>query len=450
MKIIPEYNRPILFSFILSLLFLSGCNASSLKQEALLLILLAVVLFCISLVKTDLAIIILIFSMLLSPQFKTGGDIPGRAVVLRLDDIFLIVIFFGWLAKIAVYKELALLKNNLLNKPILIYIGISIVATLLGAMRQDINLRHGIFYLLKYIEYFILFFMVVSNLRDMKQVKTFMFLVFLVAAIVSVYAWTQIGTGVRVSVPFKGVGGEANTLAGYLLFIMGLVLGLLFYATSRKKQILLLSFLGLMFVPFLYSLSRGAWLGFFIMAAAFMIINKKSRLYLVLGIAVFLIFSARIIPKEVNERVKSTFVGGKTYSVLGKDITFDQSATARIETWQQAVIKWKDHPLLGQGIPAGTIIDNQYARILREVGLAGLVVFAWLIAMVFKVSWQVYQRNQNNNFISGLSIGFICALVGLLVQAITAETFIIVQIMEPFWFLTAIIVFLSQARLPES
>jgi hypothetical protein len=40
----------------------------------------------------------------------------------------------------------------------------------------------------------------------------------------------------------------------------------------------------------------------------------------------------------------------------------------------------------------------------------------------------------------GLSVGLIAGLVGLLVHAIGANTFIIVRIMEPFWFLAGIIV----------
>src|SRR5438093_11778484 len=40
----------------------------------------------------------------------------------------------------------------------------------------------------------------------------------------------------------------------------------------------------------------------------------------------------------------------------------------------------------------------------------------------------------------GLALGFLAGTVGLLVHAIGANSFIIVRIMEPFWFFTAIIV----------
>jgi hypothetical protein len=40
-------------------------------------------------------------------------------------------------------------------------------------------------------------------------------------------------------------------------------------------------------------------------------------------------------------------------------------------------------------------------------------------------------------------VGFTAGLVGLLVHAFGANTFIIVRIMEPFWFLTGIVIALA-------
>jgi hypothetical protein len=42
-------------------------------------------------------------------------------------------------------------------------------------------------------------------------------------------------------------------------------------------------------------------------------------------------------------------------------------------------------------------------------------------------------------YFKGLAIGFVAGYIGLLFHAIGANTFIIVRIMEPFWFFTGII-----------
>jgi hypothetical protein len=52
-------------------------------------------------------------------------------------------------------------------------------------------------------------------------------------------------------------------------------------------------------------------------------------------------------------------------------------------------------------------------------------------------------RNSHDDLLRGLSVGLTAGLVGLLVHAIGANTFIIVRIMEPFWFVTGIVIALS-------
>ncbi len=58
---------------------------------------------------------------------------------------------------------------------------------------------------------------------------------------------------------------------------------------------------------------------------------------------------------------------------------------------------------------------------------------------MFRASFRVY-RTCRDPLYCGLALGHLGALVGLLVHSIGANTFIIVRIMEPFWFLTALVV----------
>jgi hypothetical protein len=48
-------------------------------------------------------------------------------------------------------------------------------------------------------------------------------------------------------------------------------------------------------------------------------------------------------------------------------------------------------------------------------------------------------KSASNPYLKGLSIGFFAGFIGLLFHALGANTFIIVRIMEPFWFFTGII-----------
>lgn len=424
---------------------LSGCALTQAPTKIFFVLILSAVIFLITLLRTDAALVILIFSMLLSPEIPLGA-IPGREVVLRFDDVLLLSVFLGWLAKMAVNKEFGLVRATRLNKPILIFTTVCIISSLFAIIQGRLSWKISFFYLLKYIEYYILFFMVVNNLRSMKQAKIFVVLMFVVCAIVSVYAITQIGTGVRVSTPFEGEIGEANTLGGYLLIFLSLGFSFFLCASTLSRKIALLGFLALAVVPFLYTLSRGAWVGSIAMFASFIFLHKKARLFLIAIVLVMIFFLPHFMPKQVTQRVEETFTTYKTYTFFGKTYSFDESTTARIESWREAFEKWKKRPIFGYGTPPALVIDNQYARVLREAGILGFFAFLWLLSAILAVGWRAFKTCGSGCFESGLSMGYVCGCVGLLVHALSAETFIIVRIMEPFWFLTAIIVLLPELQ----
>src|ERR687888_1698036 len=93
----------------------------------------AVVLFALVFVRTDFGLYVVVFSMLLSPEFGAGGSgiAEGRTIMVRSEDFILIVIGMAWLAKTAVNKELGIVAKTPLNKPILLYIVANIVSTLI-------------------------------------------------------------------------------------------------------------------------------------------------------------------------------------------------------------------------------------------------------------------------------------------------------------------------------
>lgn len=103
-------------------------------------------------------------------------------------------------------------------------------------------------------------------------------------------------------------------------------------------------------------------------------------------------------------------------------------------------------PILGYGVTGFGFMDAQYARTLVETGAVGLGVFLWLIWSVLRSGFGAF-RTLRDPTERGLALGFLAGMVGLLTHALGANTFIIVRIMEPFWFFTGIIVMLG--HLPQ-
>lgn len=406
----------------------------------------------ITLINTDFSLITLIFSMLLSPEFQIGV-VSGRPIVIRIDDILIIIVFFTWLAKTAINKELGLLKHTALNLPIGIYIAVFIISTSLGIIFGGVSPLKGFFYILKYIEYYMLFFMVTNNIRSRTQIKVFIFFILLTALITSAYAMTTVGEYGRASAPFEnmegGTSGEPNTLGGYLLLISAVIAGLLIYSRSLLFS-LPLGLLGiLLFVTLLHTLSRGSYLGYIAMFLALTILTTKKKLILLTLVVLFIFTGHSMLPKKVTNRINETFTPGRTYEPFrGTRITLDESATARVESWKIVFGKWQQSPIFGFGVTGAGFIDTYYPLVLGEAGVVGLLVFIWLIITIFRESLRRLKTIEDGYF-RGLTLGFVAGMIGLLLHSFSAATFIIVRIMEPFWFLTAIVMILPEIQREE-
>jgi lipoprotein signal peptidase len=137
---------------------------------------------------------VVVFSMLLSPEFgaSSGGIAEGRTIMVRSEDFILIVIGLAWLAKTAVNKELGIVAKTPLNRPIFFYIVANVVATLLGVLWGNVNGTSGFFYVLKYVEYFVVYYMIVNNVSDRDHARRLVIAAFLTAAIVSLVGIAQI------------------------------------------------------------------------------------------------------------------------------------------------------------------------------------------------------------------------------------------------------------------
>src|SRR5215475_5336741 len=148
--------------------------------------------FLLVFLKTEAGLYLVLFSMLLSPEFavSAGRLAESRTVVVRLEDLLLVAIAFSWFAKTA------------LNRWIVLYVVVTLLATLVGYLAGTVRTAAGFFYVLKYVEYFVVYYLTVNNLRDRPQARRLVLTAFVTAAVVSFIGAAQIPSGQRVSAPF--------------------------------------------------------------------------------------------------------------------------------------------------------------------------------------------------------------------------------------------------------
>jgi O-Antigen ligase len=404
----------------------------------------ALAVFLIVFVKTEFGLYLVIFSMLLSPQLGAGGGVlaEGRRIVVRSEDILLLVVAFSWLAKTAVNKELGLVVKTPLNRPILAYVAATAIATLIGYATGTVAGAGGLFYVLKYVEYFVVYYMVVNNLIDRRQAWRLVTAAFLTAVIVSVIGMIQIPSGQRVSAPFEGKDGEPNTLGGYLLLLMCVGGGIALETARVRTRAIYLGLVGLMSIPFVFTLSRTSYVGA-IPAVVAMSVLTRRRQVMIGALIVALVASPVVMalfPSMVMKRIRYTFEperGQPTVRVGA--VGLDPSTSARLISVTQAFDGWARRPVFGYGVTGFAFMDQQFARTLVETGIVGLATFLALVGAVLKAGLASFRTLQVPEE-RGLALGFVAGTIGLLGHAIGANTFIIVRIMEPFWFFAAIVV----------
>jgi hypothetical protein len=401
--------------------------------------------FGLTLVRVENGVYILLVAMLLSPEIESGavGASNERGVNLRYDDILIIVIFLGVLVKNAFEGRVTPWRANPINSGILAYYFVCILSSLrawfFGAPAWDKYV--AFFVMLKMAEFYIVFFVVGLAINSMAEVRHQLRVFIGVALVVSIYGIVSIRTIERVSAPFEVGGTEPNTLGGYLIIVMCIALGLMIYSPKRWQRLVLAATAIIAFIPFIMTLSRASYIS--LIAAIFVLGLMARKPFIIILMLLVLFASPFLMPLSVRERVAYTFreSDGQVVTVAGRDtgLQVDTSTYERIYVWQKVQFNLGVWPYLGGGVSWDTVLDSQYARLLIETGFFGLFAFLFMLYRILRTARQT-QRWSSDWVGQGLGLALMAISAGLIVHGFGTISFLIVRIMEPFWFLMALTV----------
>jgi len=411
--------------------------------QAPLLASLAAILFLATLLHAEAGLIILIVSMLFSPEIGLGGGggtslEASRSLTLRTEDLVLLLVGLAWMARMAIHKDLGAVRRTRLNALIFAYCACCLLSTLLGIEAGRIAPLVGLCFVAKYVEYFIIFFITVNYVDSEMQLRRLLVAVLVTAALITVYAYWQMPQGIRPSAPFEGRDGEPNTLGGYLVLIFSLCGGIALTVSDRlwKRSCAVLA--AATVPPLLATLSRSSWIALVASLGVLLALSPARR-----RLAAAAIVSAALLfflqPQKVEDRLLYTFQGEEHGTLSVGHVRLDSSASARIASWGSALRGFVRHPIAGWGVTGYGFLDAQYFRVLVELGLLGFSTFALLLGTAGTAFYRAF-RLLKNPLHGGLGLGMTAALAGLLAHAIGTNTFMLIRIMEPFWLLAGLCV----------
>ncbi|MEA2056663.1 MAG: O-antigen ligase family protein [Patescibacteria group bacterium] len=162
------------------------------------------------------------------------------------------------------------------------------------------------------------------------------------------------------------------------------------------------------------------------------------------------------IPDKVKVATKAAD-GSTQYVIQEKERTWSDNAlkyglsvAIRLDTlWPNAIKGFKANPILGKGYATlnkegpyqfteAESTDNNFLRILGETGLFGFISFFGIVALAVYYAFKFYQIDRT--YTSAISIGFIGASMGLLLNAAYIDVFAASKVAFTYWGITGVVV----------
>ncbi|TBR18468.1 hypothetical protein EPO66_01425 [bacterium] len=304
----------------------------------------------------------------------------------------------------------------------------------------------------KWFEYLLVFIIVQDFPIDKKRIRNILLVILFSAFLLSIDGIVQKFTGFEflrhkeIVEIIKGSGNFAitssfnhyNDFGAYLIIMLSIVLALISSVDLRRVYKGFLAILGLLLIVCLiFTLSRGAWLGFICAAMTLLIIANQKRSTLII---LFIFLSVMVFLPQVRLRNLDTFL-------LHGDAD-------RFIIWKGAIQMISENPFLGKGV--GTFMDhfaayipniyvqyahNSYLQIWAETGVFSLISF---LAFLFFILYSGIKsfREHRNYFL----LGIIGGISGFLVHNLFDTHLYSLQLSFIFWVMLGLLAALSRDK----
>lgn len=218
------------------------------------------------------------------------------------------------------------------------------------------------------------------------------------------------------------------------------------------------NFIGVVFVflasfslsKYLYKKNLGLVLTFlFSSIAIFLTFSRSSYLAFLCALAVIGILKSFKITSLIVLIFSFSFIFvPQARERITGAITFDETAKARVESWQKALRVFKDHFLIGVGFNtyrysqasygffendqsigghSGAGSDSSLLLVAATTGVFGLGAFFWMLTSIYKT----VAKSSKKSFVA---LGTLASFIALLVHSQFVNSLFFPQIMLLFWF----------------
>lgn len=438
--------------------------------------------------KYGIASILLIIP--LYPKFPFL-KIPGTYVSIRIEDflIFILALLFV----LFFFKELPKLLENRLESSVLVFILIGLVSLFSAIfVTQTVAPGIAILHWLRRIEYFVPMGIGILYFRryGLEDLEFFIKVLMITVAVAFIYGFGQMHFSWPVIITqnneyAKGIalrwvtGSQLNStfaghydLATFLVFTLPIFISFFFVVKGfwTKVSLAAVSFSGLWLLA--NTASRISIVSYLLAAVISLLLIKKYKAIILTVAVSIIVFSLtgsvidrytqvisvyyqRIVSRlkvkaaDLNEALPQRRENINSQATPAP-VFEDRSTSIRLNVeWPRAVRAFKKNPLLGTGYSSITLAtDNDFLRLLGEVGILGFFSFLLVFSNIFNLVKKIVSKLSNLNRVElAFVVSFIGGIIGVFINALFIDIFEASKFATIFFLVTGLFVSLVRNKL---
>jgi len=356
---------------------------------------------------------ILKLAVLLIPIFINRNVHEFRVNQEMLLKFLLIIALALWTIETLNKKKIIYVKNSL-NLPFLLLIGVMTIS-LVRSEHFAVSFKDYIMFL----SYFILYFLVINNIKQKQQFDIFIQLFFFTSFVVALFAllhYYGLDPYLKDTTQLISTIGQKNWTSNYLAMVFPIVFSYFLLQKERKNKLIYYLLLSILYAVLLICQSRGIWISIIItvVCAIYIIIKfklfgifKENRKWLTMLLFTFLIITF-VYSTDSPLNKSAITVTERAISIFDEK---DVSVNNRLLIWNTAFEMIKDRPFPGIGIglfkmdyldyQAGFLKENpnylkylsraeeahnEYLQLAAELGIIGLGIFLYILFILYRLA----------------------------------------------------------------
>ena len=381
----------------------------------------AVTAVSIALVRTDIAILLLVASGPLEFSLSFGT----KSTLLTPTKLVGAICFLSFAFNVVINRRK--LVMDAAHGLVFGLLAIAMISTVHASSTPD-----ALATTTRYASFVALFVVISQYVRDEALFRRIVWVLSIAASVTGGYALWEFFSGRMLSA--RTVVGDPNDIAFVLATTLPLTLWLL--GTARARRVLILCLIGIIATAILLTFSRGALVGLTAGITWKILVERRHRSAILTGVVIAAVAIGVVLAID-RGRVDT--------GLKAKQTVASENVATRLDGWSKAARFSVDSPLLGigpgnfkvqyarvSGVPVGTdtlvVVHNAYLDIAAELGMLAMVLFVAYLAVIFAYSTSAEVEGRGP---PGLASAVRTALIIGAFSALTLSE----QYFAPFWLL---------------